>query len=80
MRNPVRLAPEKDSLNGNPTLACPICGDEFTHLRTVKPFDTDGDIDRLSVVLRFYCERANHDFFFTFKQYAGQTEIIGVSQ
>jgi len=31
-------------------------------------------------VLRFYCERANHDFFFTFKQYAGQTEIIGVSQ
>jgi hypothetical protein len=66
------------SPKGWPVMACPTCGDEYTHLRTVKQYETDGEPGRLSVVLRFYCEQANHDFFYTFRQYKGTTQIEGI--
>ena len=57
-------------------LRCPYCRDRYTHLRKVKQIDVEGEV---GVVLRFYCENANHDFFYTFRPYEGTTEIIGAT-
>lgn len=58
-----------------PLLLCPTCSFEYTHLRSVKTGHQKEDQSRLDTTLYFDCENG-HDFFVTFHQYKGYTEVL----
>lgn len=58
-----------------PLLLCPACGFEYTHLRHVRSGQQKEDQSRFDVTLFFDCENG-HDFFVTFHQHKGYTEVF----
>lgn len=61
--------------NGKQTaLICPICSNEYVHLRSVELYNARSGEDRMSALLKFDCE-SGHSFTLDVLQYEGMTVL-----